>query len=860
MPVPSETIAALPPLQRRMAEAWLARFEENWHDQKLRECMAALPAQSSLRRPLLLAMIERDLSHHWDSGRKILVEDYLKQFPELGFAADLPLELIAAEYKIRQERGGAELTEFAERFPTRIDDLYVLLKPGIFEAPQQPAVPQGNDALAERRLKLLRAPVAQEPSELDLQPTSSLPPSSIPVAGAAPLPASKSTPRRATQTLTPSSIPDMFLSPEPIRPQLQKNPDPPLPRANWSMSDRAGGSKIPGAASATSQPPMAAAPMPSPNIGRYSIRRRLGASNQGSNYLAVDTLLDRTVVLKVPRFQEPDAEDERTTFQRETKAIAGCHHPMLCPVLDVGQADGVDYLATSYLEGDRLLDLMRQRPIWPPRAAVDLAFKLASAIDVAHCQGALHRDLKPSNIFITAGELPVVVGFGQSTRPARSNQKDAAAYIAPEQITGPSDAANPQSDVYSLGVILYQLLTGQFPPLRDRPSAAMAFPPDLDPQLQDICRKALAHYADERYRSMADFAKELSSYLQTLSNFDAAGARKTLPGSSQRVPLPPSAQPTAEAPMNSVAFAQMQQLRNLSEAAAKDKVPPPRKQGSGQAGKWVVIVLVALVALAATLYFLNGGTIDFSQLFESSPTNNAMNVAPIASNNNTTKAPPVVESVGEIMRDLRSTDGKDREVAVQKLSMRNDAATVDALTQLIVADPWPDDNGPAGDIHDAALRALIAVDADKAPAVLRRAAKADEFRTRIWAYGELAKRIDAENRPVLQPTFLAGLRDISPQVRRAVADQIRKNKLDDPAVIQALIARVGDDVWGEPNLSPPENFIHNPNADGGKDAALDALEALDSKKVREALNAAIKCGNRDVKKWAEHQKKNRDLN
>src|SRR5579871_650800 len=99
MPVPSETIAALPPLQRRMAEAWLTRFEENWHEQKLRECMAALPAQSSLRRPLLLAMIERDLAHHWEAGRKIRVEDYLKDFPELGFANDLPIELIAAEYQ-----------------------------------------------------------------------------------------------------------------------------------------------------------------------------------------------------------------------------------------------------------------------------------------------------------------------------------------------------------------------------------------------------------------------------------------------------------------------------------------------------------------------------------------------------------------------------------------------------------------------------------------------------------------------------------------------------------------------------------------------------------------------------------------
>src|SRR5713226_6126535 len=98
----SETLAALPPLQRRMAEAWLTRFEENWHDQKLRECMRALPTQSTLRRPLLLAMIERDLAHHWEQGRQSSVEAYLKEFPELGGPEEVPVELIAAEYALRQ--------------------------------------------------------------------------------------------------------------------------------------------------------------------------------------------------------------------------------------------------------------------------------------------------------------------------------------------------------------------------------------------------------------------------------------------------------------------------------------------------------------------------------------------------------------------------------------------------------------------------------------------------------------------------------------------------------------------------------------------------------------------------------------
>src|SRR5262245_6602496 len=158
MPALSESIAALPPLQRRMAEAWLTRFEENWHDQKLRECMRALPAQSTLRRPLLLAMIERDLSHHWDQGRHAAVESYLKDFPELGGPDELPIELIAAEYNVRRKHGAADLSDFAERFPSRIDDLYVLLKPGLFEGNSSAAAPKKDNAAEQRRLELLRAP------------------------------------------------------------------------------------------------------------------------------------------------------------------------------------------------------------------------------------------------------------------------------------------------------------------------------------------------------------------------------------------------------------------------------------------------------------------------------------------------------------------------------------------------------------------------------------------------------------------------------------------------------------------------------------------------------------------------------
>ncbi|MFL5339722.1 MAG: hypothetical protein ACJ8F7_06095, partial [Gemmataceae bacterium] len=187
----SEPLAALPPLQRRMAEAWLSRFEESWHDQKLKECMRALPPQSSLRKPLLLAMIERDLAHNWRSGRPVSLTDYLKDFPELGTPDEIPIELIAAEYSVRQEHGRADLADFAERYPTRIDDLYVLLKPSLFDA----AIPDKSelkksveDSVTAKRMKLLRQsarseesdPVAERRRQLLRGDSAELPPTAVP--------------------------------------------------------------------------------------------------------------------------------------------------------------------------------------------------------------------------------------------------------------------------------------------------------------------------------------------------------------------------------------------------------------------------------------------------------------------------------------------------------------------------------------------------------------------------------------------------------------------------------------------------------------------------------------------------------
>lgn len=176
MSAATQTIASLPPLQRRMAQVWLMRFQQAWHVEKLKECMQALPPQSSLRTPLLLAMMECDLELSWKDGRAVAVSDYLKDFPELGGIDQIPTALFIAEFNARHRHGRADLADFAERYPTRIDDIHLVLQPRTnggsagqsasdpsqsklmrrLQLVRAPAVPTASDPAAERRLKLLR--------------------------------------------------------------------------------------------------------------------------------------------------------------------------------------------------------------------------------------------------------------------------------------------------------------------------------------------------------------------------------------------------------------------------------------------------------------------------------------------------------------------------------------------------------------------------------------------------------------------------------------------------------------------------------------------------------------------------------
>jgi tetratricopeptide (TPR) repeat protein len=275
---------------------------------------------------------------------------------------------------------------------------------------------------------------------------------------------------------------------------------------------------------------LAAANLPE-RVGRYRILGLLGQGGMGSVYLAHDTQLDRRVALKVPLFGAGEG-DALERFYREARTAGRLQHPNICPVFDVGAADGVYYLSMALIEGEPLSARVRDYSRRPPREAAILVRTLALALDEAHRQGVIHRDLKPSNVMIDRRGEPVVMDFGlarevQAASAVQTQQGTVLgtpAYMAPEQARGDVTAMGPGCDVYSLGVVLYQLLVGRVPfegpildvlvqQVRDEPTPPSKLRADLDPPIEAVCLKALAKEPSRRFLSMAEMARALEDYL-----------------------------------------------------------------------------------------------------------------------------------------------------------------------------------------------------------------------------------------------------------------------------------------------------------------------------------------------------------
>lgn len=264
-------------------------------------------------------------------------------------------------------------------------------------------------------------------------------------------------------------------------------------------------------------------------LGRYTILSTLGTGGMGTVYRALDSKLDREVALKAPHFHELANPDVLHRFQREARLAARIEHPNLCPVYDVDLIDGIHFFTMPLIEGTPLSSLIDRDEPWQPLRAVEVVRKLALAVSALHQKGIVHRDLKPSNIMIRSIGEPVLMDFGLARLIEASHARctqvgivlGTPAYTAPEQLENVKEAG-PSVDVYSLGVILWELLTGH-PPFEgsfEQVCAQVLFTPapcpsderpGLDSRLDSLCEQAMVKRPEDRIATAAEFAARLEA-------------------------------------------------------------------------------------------------------------------------------------------------------------------------------------------------------------------------------------------------------------------------------------------------------------------------------------------------------------
>ena len=286
-------------------------------------------------------------------------------------------------------------------------------------------------------------------------------------------------------------------------------------------------------------------------ISHYKITEKLGAGGMGTVYKAEDTRLDRFVALKfLPPHLSQD-EESKQRFIHEAKAASALNHPNIATIYEIDEADGQMFIAMEYIEGKSLQEIVgaNDRSPLPIELALDYAIQIAEGLAKAHAKGIIHRDIKPANILVSKDGLVKIVDFGLAKLAGRTmlTKEDTTlgtvAYMSPEQTQGAE--VDHRTDIWALGVILYEMLSGQLPfrgdydqaiiysILNEAPEALSELRPDIPEELIHLVEKALAKEPDERYDSAPTLLKDLTA----LSSETPTGGTTVTEASGRQPPV-----------------------------------------------------------------------------------------------------------------------------------------------------------------------------------------------------------------------------------------------------------------------------------------------------------------------------------
>ncbi len=374
-------------------------------------------------------------------------------------------------------------------------------------------------------------------------------------------------------------------------------------------------------------------------IGRYEITSEIGQGAMGVVYRANDPLLERTVAIKTISLElsKDEFEEFEKRFYREASSAGRLNHPNIVTIHDVGNTDNIAYMAMEFLEGVELRDILDAEEALSLDRIVEIAAQVADGLAFAHEHEVVHRDIKPSNIMILKNGVAKITDFGIALIPSSSRTMagmvlGSPKYMSPEQVVGQD--LDGRSDIFSLGVVLYEMLTGKSPfsgdnistimyrILNEMPIAPKTIRPELPEAFDYILARALAKHPDERYENATKMAEDLRNYktLQVPEDFYAHADDK--PRSLERRTKP-----------RQVA----DQTMVLATGTLSQRVTPARRDW-----KYAALIAAGVALLLIGIWALNRGT---SSIPGNTPAPDALTVTAVES-------PPLPEAVPLTMATL----------------------------------------------------------------------------------------------------------------------------------------------------------------------------------------------------------------